>query len=147
MIPKTIRSQDIVGRMVRLEHDITRLDGLFLPRGTLVKIVSARFGLEGVTQKCPACGCSHRVKNIRRRSITLVGEEKSPALEEARRELKALEAILNERPADTQTEREALCAEFYSSLRRLTRLHAAYNGQLRNARIVDTGPLVTGADA
>ncbi len=74
MIPKSLRSRDMVGMEVRTVRGIKNGAGIVVPKGKVVKIVSFGRAFTVKTEECPHCGLSAYISGITRADVELVGD-------------------------------------------------------------------------
>lgn len=74
MIPRNMKSRDMVGMEVKTAREIKNRAGTVVPKGKRVKIAS--FGREFTirTEKCPHCGLSACMSGVTRNDVELISE-------------------------------------------------------------------------
>lgn len=76
MIPKNMKSKDMVGMNVRTTRAIRNGAGIVVPEGTNVKISSFGRCFTIKTEKCPCCGLYAYVSGITRDDVELLEENR-----------------------------------------------------------------------
>ncbi len=76
MIPKNIKSKDMVGMNVRTTRDMKNGAGIVVQKGTTVKISGFGRCFTIKTEKCPCCGLSAYISGITRDDVELLEEDK-----------------------------------------------------------------------
>lgn len=74
MIPKGVRSKDMIGMEVRTTRAIGNGAGFCIPEGTIVKIVSLGKGFTVKTENCPHCGVSVEIRGVTRNEVELISK-------------------------------------------------------------------------
>lgn len=72
MIPKNIKSKDMVGMNVRTTRTIRNGAGIVVPQGTVVKICSFGRAFTIKTEECPHCGLSACIRGVTRDEVELL---------------------------------------------------------------------------
>lgn len=72
MIPKNMRSKDMVGMEVRTTRTIMNGRGIVVPKGKVVKIVSLGRAFNIKTEQCPHCGLSALICGVVRDDVELM---------------------------------------------------------------------------
>lgn len=75
MIPKNMKSRDMVGMNVRTTRAIKNGAGIVVPKGKVVKIVSFGRAFTIRTEECPHCGLSAYISGVTRDEVELVEEK------------------------------------------------------------------------
>lgn len=74
MIPKNIRSKDMVGMEVKTTRAIKNGAGIVVPKGKIVKIASFGRAFTIRTEDCPHCGLSAYISGVTRDEVELISE-------------------------------------------------------------------------
>lgn len=91
MIPRGVRSRDIVGMKVKTTRTIKNGTGMIVPKGTVMKITaSGKRGFNVTTEACPHCGLSAHIRGVTRDEVELVTEGDSEDKKEIVNHLEAL---------------------------------------------------------
>lgn len=72
MIPRGVRSKDMIGMKVRTTREIRNKAGICIPKGTIVKIVGFGRCFSIETKKCTKCGLSAYIRNITRNDVEFI---------------------------------------------------------------------------
>lgn len=75
MIPRGVRSRDMVGMEVRTTREIRNGEGICVPRGAVVKIADFGRCFSIRTEACPSCGLSAYIRGITRDDVELIEEK------------------------------------------------------------------------
>ena len=75
MIPKNIRSRDMVGMEVRTTRSIKNGAGICIPKGKVVKIIGFGRDFTIKTERCPHCGLWAHISRITRADVELLSED------------------------------------------------------------------------
>ena len=71
MVPKSMKSKDMVGMEVKTTREIRNGAGICIPKGAAVKIVGFGRCFSIMTEKCPHCGLSAYVRGVTRDDVEL----------------------------------------------------------------------------
>lgn len=72
MIPKRMRSKDMVGMDVRTTRAIRNGAGIVVPKGKIVRIVGLGRAFTIKTEECPHCGLSAYIIGVTRDDVELI---------------------------------------------------------------------------
>lgn len=72
MIPRRIKSDDLIGRKCKPVRDIQNGAGHGITPSTICTIVAAHYGVEVKTDPCPCCGQYAVISRIDRKDLDLV---------------------------------------------------------------------------
>ncbi len=75
MIPKNIRSRDMVGMDVRTTREIRNGAGIVVPKGKTVRIASFGRAFTIKTEECPHCGLSAYISGVTRDAVELLKKQ------------------------------------------------------------------------
>lgn len=74
MIPKNMKSSDMVGMEVRTSRELQNRAGICVPKGTAVRISGFGRCFSIKTEKCPHCGLSAYISGVTREDVELISE-------------------------------------------------------------------------
>lgn len=77
MIPKKLKSRDMVGMKVKTTRTIRNRAGACVPVGTVVKIANFGRCFDISTEKCPHCGLSAYIGGITREDVELIDDQET----------------------------------------------------------------------
>lgn len=72
MISRRYKADELVGKKCRPIHSIKNGAGMVITRDTVCTIVSAHYGVEIKTEKCPHCGMYASISRIPREDLELL---------------------------------------------------------------------------
>lgn len=75
MIPKNLKSRDMVGMEVRTVRTIKNRAGIVVPKGKIVKITRYGRAFTIETKECPHCGLSAYISGVTRDMVELIPED------------------------------------------------------------------------
>ncbi len=78
MIPKNMRSKDMVGMNVRTTKTIRNGAGIVVPQGKIVKICSFGRAFTIKTEECSHCGLSAYISGVKRDEVELLETDQQP---------------------------------------------------------------------
>lgn len=74
MIPRNMKSRDMVGMEVRTAREIMNGAGIVVPKGTKVKIAGLGRAFNIETERCPYCSLSAYITGVTRDEVELIPE-------------------------------------------------------------------------
>lgn len=72
MISRRYKADELVGKKCRPIHSIKNGGGMVITPDTVCTIVSAHYGVEIKTEKCPHCGMYANISRIPREDLELL---------------------------------------------------------------------------
>lgn len=72
MIPRKYKADELIGLKCRPTHPIKNGAGMVITPDTVCTIVSAHYGVEIKTEKCPHCGMYAIISRIPREDLELL---------------------------------------------------------------------------
>lgn len=72
MIPKKLKSKDMVGMEVKTTREVRNRAGIVVPEGKIVRIAGFGRAFTIETEKCPHCGLSAYISGVTRDDVELI---------------------------------------------------------------------------
>ena len=75
MIPKKLKSKDMIGMEVKTTREIRNRAGIVVPEGKIVKITGFGRDFTVETEKCPHCGLLAYISGVTRDDVELIYDD------------------------------------------------------------------------